>query len=112
METELGVRHRRRPPTIHRGTAQQTISAGATNPIGNKHASIASLQHVSVRLSTGSVPALNRVSLRAQVPGNVSLAVRGWSGRVDHALIMEGLRGNCTLTVVPAPGVESRRISP
>ena len=36
IETELGVRHRRRPPTIHRGTAQQTISAGATNPIGKK----------------------------------------------------------------------------
>jgi len=27
-------------------------------------------------------------------------------------VIMEGLRGNCTFTVVPAPGVESRRISP
>jgi len=27
-------------------------------------------------------------------------------------VIMVGLRGNCTFTVVPAPGVESRRISP
>jgi len=29
METQLGARHRRPPPTIHRGRAQRTISAGS-----------------------------------------------------------------------------------
>ena len=36
MDTQLDARHRRRTPTIHRGTAQRTISADATNPVGKK----------------------------------------------------------------------------
>jgi len=36
MDTQLDARHRRRTPTIHRGRAQRTISAGAPNPVGKK----------------------------------------------------------------------------
>ena len=34
MDTQLGARHRRRPPTIHRGRAQRTISAVSLDEIG------------------------------------------------------------------------------
>jgi hypothetical protein len=33
MDTQLGARHRRRPPTIHRGRAQRTISEGSFDEI-------------------------------------------------------------------------------
>jgi hypothetical protein len=33
MDTQLGARHRRRTPTIHRGRTQRTISAGSFDEI-------------------------------------------------------------------------------
>src|SRR5271165_3590049 len=59
MDTQLGARHRRPPPTIRRGSAQRTIFAGSWFGQGlltlpepaqqireeRKHASTATLQH-------------------------------------------------------------------
>ena len=61
---------------------------------------------ICARAEPGFVAALRSSVVR------VLQSAAGLAASIMPVIIMEGLRGNCTFTVVPAPGVESRRISP